>query len=133
MTSNAGASRIIEPKKLGFGAASTPEADYQYMKDGVMEEVRRIFKPEFLNRIDETIVFHALTKENMARIVDIMMRELGKTDKGPDGNRAGALRGGQGPDHREGPTTRSTAQGPFGAPSRARSRISWRSRSWRAP
>ncbi len=81
MTSNAGASRIIEPKKLGFGAASTPEADYQYMKDGVMEEVRRIFKPEFLNRIDETIVFHALTKENMARIVDIMMRELGKRTK----------------------------------------------------
>ncbi len=81
MTSNAGASRIIEPKKLGFGAASTPEEDYEYMKEGVMEEVRRIFKPEFLNRIDETIVFHALTKENMGQIVDIMMKSLcGRTE-----------------------------------------------------
>ena len=81
MTSNAGASRIIEPKKLGFGSVSTAEQDYQYMKDGVMEEVRRIFKPEFLNRIDETIVFHALTKEDMGAIVDIMMKSLGERTK----------------------------------------------------
>lgn len=76
MTSNAGATRIIEPKKLGFGAVSTEEEDYEYMKNGVMDEVRRIFKPEFLNRIDETIVFHALTKEHMGQIVDIMMKGL---------------------------------------------------------
>ncbi|QNM05078.1 ATP-dependent Clp protease ATP-binding subunit [Qiania dongpingensis] len=76
MTSNAGAARIIEPKKLGFGAASTDKEDYEFMKSGVMEEVRRIFKPEFLNRIDETIVFHALTKEDMGQIVDIMMKGL---------------------------------------------------------
>ncbi|MCD2491809.1 ATP-dependent Clp protease ATP-binding subunit [Lacrimispora sp. NSJ-141] len=76
MTSNAGAARIIEPKKLGFGAVSTEKEDYEYMKSGVMEEVRRIFKPEFLNRIDETIVFHALTKEDMGQIVDIMMKGL---------------------------------------------------------
>ena len=81
MTSNAGASRIIEPKKLGFGSVSTEEQDYQYMKDGVMEEVRRIFKPEFLNRIDETIVFHALTKNDMGAIVDIMMKSLGERTK----------------------------------------------------
>ena len=81
MTSNAGASRIIEPKKLGFGSVSTEEQDYQYMKDGVMEEVRRIFKPEFLNRIDETIVFHALTKDDMGAIVDIMMKSLGERTK----------------------------------------------------
>ena len=81
MTSNAGASRIIEPKKLGFGSVSTEEQDYQYMKDGVMEEVRRIFKPEFLNRIDETIVFHALTKDDMGAIVDIMMKSLDERTK----------------------------------------------------
>ena len=76
MTSNAGAARIIEPKRLGFGAVSSEAEDYEYMKNGVMEEVRRIFKPEFLNRIDETIVFHALNKSHMGEIVDIMMRSL---------------------------------------------------------
>ena len=76
MTSNAGAQRIVEPKKLGFGAQDTAEAEHARMKEGVMEEVHRIFKPEFLNRIDETIVFHALTVENISSIVDIMMREL---------------------------------------------------------
>ncbi len=85
MTSNAGAARIIEPKKLGFGAASTDKEDYEFMKSGVMEEVRRIFKPEFLNRIDETIVFHALTKEDMGQIVDIMMKGLcGRTKEQMD-------------------------------------------------
>ncbi len=81
MTSNAGASRIIEPKRLGFGAVSSETEDYEYMKNGVMEEVRRIFKPEFLNRIDETIVFHALNKEHMGEIVDIMMESLVKRTK----------------------------------------------------
>ncbi len=81
MTSNAGAARIIEPKTLGFGAASTEEAAYQSMKMGVMEEVKRIFKPEFLNRIDETIVFHALNKEQMKDIVDIMMNNLSNRTK----------------------------------------------------
>ena len=78
MTSNAGASRIIEPKKLGFGSVSTEEQDYQYMKDGVMEEVRRIFKPEFLNRIDEIIVFHPLTEDHMKEIVSILLRSVSK-------------------------------------------------------
>ncbi len=76
MTSNAGAQSIIEPKKLGFAAVEDEQADYERMKSSVMEEVRRIFKPEFLNRIDEIIVFHALTKEHMKRIVSLMTREL---------------------------------------------------------
>lgn len=76
MTSNAGAGRIVEPKKLGFGAVSTPTEDYNRMKDNVMDEVRHIFKPEFLNRIDETIVFHALDKSHMCSIIDIMMKSL---------------------------------------------------------
>ena len=81
MTSNAGASRIIEPKTLGVGAATTENAAYQTMKNGVMEEVKRLFKPEFLNRIDETIVFHALNKEQMKDIVEIMMSNLSKRTK----------------------------------------------------
>ena len=81
MTSNAGASRIIEPKRLGFGVSGSETEDYEYMKNGVMEEVRRIFKPEFLNRIDETIVFHALNKGHMGEIVDIMMESLVKRTK----------------------------------------------------
>ncbi len=81
MTSNAGASRIIEPRRLGFGTVSSETEDYEYMKNGVMEEVRRIFKPEFLNRIDETIVFHALNKSHMGEIVDIMMESLAKRTK----------------------------------------------------
>lgn len=76
MTSNAGAERIITPKKLGFAAVEDPKADYDLMKAGVMEEVKRIFKPEFLNRIDETIVFHVLTKENLREIVKILTRAL---------------------------------------------------------
>ena len=81
MTSNAGASRIVEPKRLGFGTVGSETEDYEYMKNGVMEEVRRIFKPEFLNRIDETIVFHALNKEHMGEIVNIMMESLAKRTK----------------------------------------------------
>ena len=76
MTSNAGAQSIIEPKKLGFAVKEDAGADYQRMKSNVMEEVRRIFKPEFLNRIDEIIVFHALTKEHMKKIVALMTKEL---------------------------------------------------------
>jgi ATP-dependent Clp protease ATP-binding subunit ClpC len=68
MTSNAGAKSIIEPKKLGFMTDESEAADYERMKGQVMEEVRRLFKPEFLNRIDETIVFHALNKEHMKKI-----------------------------------------------------------------
>lgn len=76
MTSNAGAQRIITPKKLGFKAEENKEADYKLMKDGVMEEVKRIFKPEFLNRIDETIVFHTLSENELKKIVRIMLKGL---------------------------------------------------------
>ncbi|HIV25766.1 MAG TPA: ATP-dependent Clp protease ATP-binding subunit [Candidatus Scatomonas pullistercoris] len=78
MTSNAGAQSIVEPKKLGFLSQDDEKRDYEYMKGQVMEEVRRMFKPEFLNRIDETIVFHALTKENMKKIIQILLRDLEK-------------------------------------------------------
>ena len=76
MTSNAGAQSIIEPKRLGFASVEDSKQDYDRMKGGVMEEVRRIFKPEFLNRIDETIVFHALGKEHMKKIVTLMAKSL---------------------------------------------------------
>ncbi len=76
MTSNAGAGNIISPKKLGFVSAQNAQADYQNMKDGVMDEAKHIFKPEFLNRIDDIIVFHALTKENIRQIVRIMLGEI---------------------------------------------------------
>lgn len=76
MTSNAGAKAIVEPKKLGFAAKEDPEGDYKKMKSNVMEEVKRLFRPEFLNRIDETIVFHALNEEHMKKIVTLMCREL---------------------------------------------------------
>ncbi|TGY88031.1 ATP-dependent Clp protease ATP-binding subunit [Petralouisia muris] len=76
MTSNAGAQSIIEPKTLGFASVEDAKHNYDRMKDSVMEEVRRIFKPEFLNRIDETIVFHALTKEDMKKIVTLMTKNL---------------------------------------------------------
>ena len=75
MTSNAGAENIIAPKRLGFGVATDAKADHEFMKGRVMEEVKRLFKPEFLNRIDEIIVFHQLTKEHMKGIADIMLRE----------------------------------------------------------
>ena len=76
MTSNAGAANIVTPKKLGFSVGDTHEADYQKMKASVMDEVKHLFKPEFLNRIDETIVFHPLTKENVRDIADIMLRTI---------------------------------------------------------
>ena len=76
MTSNAGAQSIIEPKRLGFASKDDDKQNYERMKNGVMEEVRRIFKPEFLNRIDETIVFHALGKEHMKKIVTLLTKTL---------------------------------------------------------
>lgn len=76
MTSNAGAKAIVEPKKLGFGAREDAAEDYKRMKNNVMEEVKKLFRPEFLNRIDEIIVFHALNEEHMKQIVGLMCREL---------------------------------------------------------
>ena len=76
MTSNAGAKAIVEPKKLGFTFEEDEKGDYKRMKSNVMNEVKQIFKPEFLNRIDETIVFHALTKEHMKKIVGLMCKEF---------------------------------------------------------
>ena len=78
MTSNAGAKAIVEPKKLGFSAKEDPEGDYKRMKQNVMDEVKQIFRPEFLNRIDEIIVFHALDRKHMKRIVSLMCRDLTK-------------------------------------------------------
>ena len=76
MTSNAGASRIMEPKKLGFGAVEDEKADYETMKSNVMEELKNMFKPEFLNRIDDIIVFHALSKDDIGQIIGIMLKEI---------------------------------------------------------
>ncbi len=81
MTSNAGASRIISPKRLGFGSVSDEKENYDVMKKNVMEEVKKIFKPEFINRIDEIIVFHSLTKENIKSIVTIMINTISKRTK----------------------------------------------------
>jgi ATP-dependent Clp protease ATP-binding subunit ClpC len=81
MTSNAGAQNIIAPKRLGFTTVSDDKEDYKRMKEGVMDEVKRIFKPEFINRIDEIIVFHALTKENIESIVSIMVKTISKRIK----------------------------------------------------
>ncbi len=81
MTSNAGASAIISPKKLGFGAKEDAKADYERMKAGVMEEVKHIFKPEFLNRIDEITVFHTLKEEHLKKIVGLLQKELSKRCK----------------------------------------------------
>lgn len=78
MTSNAGASRIMEPKRLGFGAVEDDKADYEAMKSNVMEELKQMFKPEFLNRIDDIIVFHALKKDDIAKIIGIMLKEIDK-------------------------------------------------------
>ena len=78
MTSNAGAENIISPKRLGFTSVNDEQENYRFMKDRVMEEVKRIFKPEFINRIDEVMVFHPLNKENMKEIVSIMLRGIGR-------------------------------------------------------
>jgi len=76
MTSNAGAENIISPKRLGFASAEDEGQQYKFMKDRVMEEVKRLFKPEFLNRIDEIMVFHSLTRENMKQIINIMLQGI---------------------------------------------------------
>ncbi len=76
MTSNAGASRIVEPKHLGFVTEVNEEADHNKMKSGVMDEVKKLFKPEFINRIDEIIVFRSLSPEDMKRIVTLLTQQL---------------------------------------------------------
>lgn len=76
MTSNAGAQRIVEPKNLGFVAKEDARKSYERMKNGVMEEVKRLFKPEFLNRIDEVIVFHQLTGTDMKQIINLLSGSL---------------------------------------------------------
>ena len=81
MTSNAGAENIISPKRLGFVSSEDEGERYKFMKDRVMEEVKRLFKPEFLNRIDEIMVFHQLNVEHMKAIVDIMLRGIIKRTK----------------------------------------------------
>ena len=81
MTSNAGAQRIMEPKSLGFAAEVSEKKDYETMKSGVMEEVKRIFKPEFINRIDEIMVFHPLNKENMKDVVSLLAKILAERCK----------------------------------------------------
>lgn len=78
MTSNAGAMRIMEPKNLGFGAGDGEKKSYEKMKSSVMEEVKKLFKPEFINRIDDIMVFHPLNREDMMRIVKLLSRNLSK-------------------------------------------------------
>lgn len=81
MTSNAGAKAIVDPKKLGFAVKEEKEDDYKRMKQNVMDEVKMLFRPEFLNRIDEIIVFHALGEEHLKKIVSLMCREFTKRVK----------------------------------------------------
>ena len=81
MTSNAGAQSIVEPKRLGFSQGEDKKKDYEDMKRGVMEEVKRIFKPEFLNRVDEILVFHMLDKQEIRQIVNILVIKLEKRCK----------------------------------------------------
>ena len=76
MTSNAGANRIVDPKNLGFMSTTSEKQNYDRMKANVMDEVKRLFKPEFINRIDEIMVFHPLTKEDMKQIVTLLSQNL---------------------------------------------------------
>ncbi len=76
MTSNAGAKRIVDPKSLGFATVKDEKADYNKMKSNVMEEVKRLFKPEFINRIDEIMVFHPLTEQDMKQIITLLSKNL---------------------------------------------------------
>lgn len=78
MTSNAGAKAIMDPKKLGFAVKEDPKGDYERMKQNVMDEVKLIFRPEFLNRIDEILVFHPLNKGHMKQIVTLLVKEFTK-------------------------------------------------------
>ena len=81
MTSNAGAQAIMTPKRLGFAAEDDEKQNYDRMKSSVMEEVRRIFKPEFLNRIDEVMVFHSLNREHVKSIADLLLKDFAKRCK----------------------------------------------------
>jgi len=81
MTSNAGAQRIVDPKNLGFAAETSEQKDYEKMKSSVMEEVKKMFKPEFINRIDEIMVFHPLNNENMKQITTLLSGALIKRCK----------------------------------------------------
>lgn len=81
MTSNVGAKRIVEPKNLGFSSRTSKEQDYETMKKNVMEEVKKLFKPEFINRVDEIMVFHQLDKDNMKDIVTLLSENLIKRSK----------------------------------------------------
>ena len=76
MTSNIGANKIVDPKQLGFTANQSEEKEYASMKENVLEELKQVFRPEFINRIDEIIVFHSLTEENVEQIVDIMLHKV---------------------------------------------------------
>ena len=78
MTSNTGAQKIVAPKLLGFTAVESEEESYKNMKGNVMDDVKEMFRPEFLNRIDEIIVFHSLSKEDVRKIVDIMINNISK-------------------------------------------------------
>ena len=80
-SSNAGAQAIVEPKHLGFATGDTAKADYENMKSNVMDEVKRIFRPEFLNRISETIVFKPLTRDDLHNIVNLLSTSLKKRCK----------------------------------------------------
>lgn len=81
MTSNAGANRIVDPKKLGFAAVEDEKMDYDKMKSGVMDEIKLIFKPEFINRIDEIVVFRMLNEADMMKIATILTSSLVKRAK----------------------------------------------------
>ena len=81
MTSNAGANRIVDPKKLGFAAVEDEKMDYDKMKSGVMDEIKLIFKPEFINRIDEIVVFRMLNESDMMKIATILTGSLVKRAK----------------------------------------------------
>ena len=81
MTSNAGAGSIVNPKKLGFASSENAKQDYEFMKNSVMNEVKQIFRPEFLNRIDETIVVHMLQKDEITQITGLLLQELEKRCK----------------------------------------------------
>ena len=76
MTSNAGASRIVQPKKLGFLSTDDERVSYENMKEQVLDEIRKVFRPEFLNRIDDIQVFHQLTRDDMRKIIDILLKDL---------------------------------------------------------
>ncbi len=78
MTSNAGAQRIVDPKNLGFSAETSAKVDHERMKNAVMEEVKNIFKPEFINRIDEIVVFHLLDTKELREIVGLLTKDLAK-------------------------------------------------------